>query len=219
VSAGASEVVIATKLFRPNPRHGIVERARLHDLLRPARMLPLTLIVAPAGWGKSTLVADWLARDRVAAGWVSLDSGDDDPKRFWRYLLLAAGQAGSAAGASALRRLDARGSDILRDVLPAFVNELTSSEQSLVLVLDDYHVVTSAQVHASVATLLQLCPVQLHLVIITRADPPLPVSRLRVRESWRRSAPSSCGSTSARRPSSSATGSGQRCPSRTCTSC
>ena len=181
MTAGASDVVIATKLFRPDPRHGIVERARLHDLLRPGLMLPLTLIVAPAGWGKSTLVADWLGRDRVAAGWVSLDGGDDDPKRFWRYLLLAAGQAGSAVGAAALRRLDARGSDVLRDVLPAFVNELASSEHSLVLVLDDYHLVTSAQVHASVAALLQVCPPQLHLVIITRADPSLPVSRLRVR--------------------------------------
>jgi LuxR family maltose regulon positive regulatory protein len=96
-----------------------VERKRLHDLLRQGNTLPLTLVVAPAGWGKSTLVADWLARDRVTAGWVSLDGGDNDPKRFWRYLLLAAGQAGSAAGAAALRRLDAAGSDVLRDVLPA----------------------------------------------------------------------------------------------------
>src|SRR5205823_2707800 len=103
VTAGASEVVIATKLFRPNPRHQTVERTRLHDLLRQGCTLPLTLVVAPAGWGKSTLVADWLRQDRVAAGWVSLDDGDDDPKRFWRYLLLAAGQAMPAAGAAELR--------------------------------------------------------------------------------------------------------------------
>src|SRR6266851_1623113 len=69
VTAGITEVVIATKLFRPNPRHHTVERTRLHDLLRQGRMLPLTLVVAPAGWGKSTLVADWLARERAAAGW------------------------------------------------------------------------------------------------------------------------------------------------------
>ena len=181
MTAGTAEVVIATKLFRPNPRHQTVERTRLHDLLRHGRMLPLTLVVAPAGWGKSTLVAGWLAHDRITAGWVSLDSGDDDPKRFWRYLLLAADQAGSTAGAAALRRLDAAGSDVLRDVLPAFVNELTSSESPLVLVLDDYHLVTSAQVHNSVATLLDRSPPQLHLMLITRADPPLPLSRLRVR--------------------------------------
>ena len=154
MTAGVTEVVIATKLFRPNPRHRTVERTRLHHLLRLGRTLPLTLIVAPAGWGKSTLVAGWLAHDQITAGWVSLDSGDDDPKRFWRYLLLAADQAGSAAGAAALRRLDAAGSDVLRDVLPTFVNELTSAEAPLVLVLDDYHLVTSAQVHMSVAALL-----------------------------------------------------------------
>ncbi len=181
VTAGIAEVVITTKLFRPGLRQQTVERKRLYDLLREGRTLPLTLVVAPAGWGKSTIVADWLARDDVTAGWVSLDGGDNDPKRFWRYLLLAAGQAGSAAGPAALRRLDAAGSDVLRDVLPAFVNELASAEAPLVLVLDDYHLVTSAQVHTTVATLLDRCPPQLHLMLITRADPPLPLSRLRVR--------------------------------------
>ena len=182
MTAGTAEVVITTKLFRPSPRQHTVERKRLHDLLRQGNTLPLTLVVAPAGWGKSTLVADWLACDRAAAGWVSLDGGDNDPKRFWRYLLLAAGQADSAAGAAALRRLDAAGSDVLRDVLPAFVNELAIAQASLMLVLDDYHLITSAQVHASVATLLDRSPPQLHLMLITRADPPLPLSRLRVRE-------------------------------------
>ena len=181
MTAGTAEVVITTKLFRPGLRQQTVERKRLHDLLREGRTLPLTLVVAPAGWGKSTIVADWLARDDVTAGWVSLDGGDNDPKRFWRYLLLAAGQAGSAAGPAALRRLDAGRLDVLRDVLPAFVNELASAQAPLVLVLDDYHLVTSAQVHATVATLLDRCPPQLHLMLITRADPPLPLSRLRVR--------------------------------------
>src|SRR5437763_1687844 len=169
-----AEVVIATKLFRPGLRQQSVERKRLHDVLRHGLTLPLTLVVAPAGWGKSTLVADWLACDAVTAGWVSLDSGDNDPKRFWRYLLLAADQAGSAAGAVALQRLDAAGSDVLRDVLPAFVNELASAEAPLVLVLDDYHLLTSGRVHATVATLLDRSPPQLHLMLITRADPPLP---------------------------------------------
>jgi len=158
-----------------------VERKRLHDVLRQGCTLPLTLVVAPAGWGKSTLVAEWLAHDRITAGWVSLDGGDNDPMRFWRYLLLAADQAGSAAGAAALKRLDAAGSDVLRDVLPAFVNALAPADAPLVLVLDDYHLVTSPQVRASVATLLDRSPAQLHLILITRADPALPLSRLRVR--------------------------------------
>src|SRR6266516_2131295 len=112
-----------TKLFSAGLRQLTVERKGLDDLLGEVGTLPLNLDVAPAGWGKSTIVADWLARDDDTAGWVSLDGGDNDPKRFWRYLLLAADQAGSAAGAAALRRLDAAGSDVLRDVLPAFVNE------------------------------------------------------------------------------------------------
>ena len=180
--AGTAEVVITTKLFRPSLRQQTVQRKRLHDVLRLGRTLPLTLVVAPAGWGKSTLVAEWLAHDGITAGWVSLDGGDNDPMRFWRYLLLAADQAGSAAGAAALGRLDAAGSDVLRDVLPAFVNALVSADAPLVLVLDDYHLVTSAQVHTSVATLLDRSPPQLHLILITRADPALPLSRLRVRE-------------------------------------
>jgi LuxR family transcriptional regulator, maltose regulon positive regulatory protein len=179
--AGTAEVVITTKLFRPSLRRHTVERKRLQDLLRRGRPLPLTLVVAPAGWGKSTLVAGWLAHDEITAGWVSLDGGDNDPVRFWRYLLLAADQAGSAAGAAALRRLDAAGSDVLRDVLPAFVNALASADAPLVLVLDDYHLVTSAEVHTSVARLLERSPPQLHLLLITRADPALPLSRLRVR--------------------------------------
>ena len=179
--AGTAEVVITTKLFQPSLRQHTVERKRLHDVLRLGCTLPLTLVVAPAGWGKSTLVAEWLAHDGITAGWVSLDGGDNDPMRFWRYLLLAADQAGSAAGAAALRRLDATGSDVLRDVLPAFVNALASADAPLVLVLDDYHLVTSAQVHASVAMLLDRSPPQLHLMLITRADPALPLSRRRVR--------------------------------------
>jgi LuxR family transcriptional regulator, maltose regulon positive regulatory protein len=178
--AGSTEAVITTKLFRPSLRQHTVARKRLHDMLRLGGTLPLTLVVAPAGWGKSTLVAEWLAHDEITAGWVSLDGGDSDPMRFWRYLLLAADQAGSPAGAAALGRLDAAGSDVVRDVLPAFVNALVSADAPLVLVLDDYHLVTSAQVHASVAMLLDRSPPQLHLMLITRADPALPLSRLRV---------------------------------------
>jgi LuxR family maltose regulon positive regulatory protein len=177
-----TEVVITTKLFRPSLRQRTVERARLYDMLRLGCARPLTLLVAPAGWGKSTLVAEWLVRDEITAGWVSLDGADNDPKRFWRYLLLAADRAGSAAGAAALRSLETAGSDVLRDVLPTFINALVSTEAPLILVLDDYHLVTGVAVHASVAMLLEHSPAQLHLILITRADPPLPVSRLRVRE-------------------------------------
>jgi len=107
-----TEVVITTKLFRPSRRQHTVERTRLHDMLRLGCARPLTLVVAPTGSGKSTLVAEWLARDEITAGWVSLDGADNDPKRFWRYMLLAADRAGSAAGAAALRSLETAGSDV-----------------------------------------------------------------------------------------------------------
>jgi LuxR family transcriptional regulator, maltose regulon positive regulatory protein len=181
MTAGPQEVVIATKLFAPSPRHEPVSRPRLYARLREGLRRPLTLVVAPAGWGKSTLVAGWLRRDDITTGWVSLDASDDDIKRFWRYLLLAADRAGTELGSAALRRLDAPGTDVLRDVLPVFVNDLAGAAADVVIVLDDYHVVTMPQVHESVATLLDRCPPQLHLIVSTRSDPPLQLSRMRVR--------------------------------------
>jgi LuxR family maltose regulon positive regulatory protein len=120
VAAGEGEV-LATKLFAPRARPGLVARNRLLVLLRSGLEVPLTILESPAGWGKSTAVADWLRRDRVKAGWVSLDDQDNDPKRFWRYLLLAAGRDSPDVAAPALRRLDAAGSDVRRDVVPSFV--------------------------------------------------------------------------------------------------
>ena len=143
--------------------------------------MPLTLVVAPAGWGKTTVVAEWLRNDDITAGWVSLDAGDDDAKRFWRYLLLAANQASREVGTTALRRLAGAGADVLRDVLPSFINDLAALSEDLLVVLEDYHLVSNPEVHDSLAALLNRGPPQLHLVLITRADPALPLSRLRVR--------------------------------------
>jgi LuxR family maltose regulon positive regulatory protein len=181
VTPGADEVVLATKLFPPRARHDLVVRERLLDRLRRGLDGPLTVVVAPAGWGKSTLVSNLLRTDGVPAGWVSLDHGDDDPKRFWRYLLLAASRAVPGAGDGALRRLDAAGADVRRDVVPTFVNDLLGGNGPMVLALDDYHLITNREVHASVDLLVEHGPPDLHLVLMTRADPPLPLPRLRVR--------------------------------------
>ncbi len=175
------EVVLATKLFPPRVRPSTVPRHRLLPALRQGLDVPLTLVCAPAGWGKSTLVGDWLRRDGIAAGWVSLDSEDEDPKRFWRYLLLAASASSPGVGHSALSRLDAAGSRVARDVVPTFLNEVAGGVRRVVVVLDDYHLVTHREVHSSVQLLLDRCPDQLHVVVITRADPPLALSRRRVR--------------------------------------
>jgi len=181
VTSGADEVVLATKLFPPRAKDDLVVRERLLDRLRRGLDGPLTVVVAPAGWGKSTLVSNLLRADGVPAGWVSLDRGDDDPRRFWRYLLLAASRAVPDAGAGALQRLEAAGSDVRRDVVPTFVNDLVGTDARVVLVLDDYHVITNRDVHSSLQMLVEHAPRDLHLVLVSRADPPLPLPRLRVR--------------------------------------
>jgi LuxR family maltose regulon positive regulatory protein len=197
-------VPLATKLYPPRSRAGAVRRGRLFDLLRAGLEVPLTLVTAPAGWGKSMLVADWIEHDRVPAGWVSLDRGDSDPMMFWRYVLLAArsvtdgassGGAGTPGAASAapdgravlaeaasaaLRRLGAAGVQIERDVLPPFLNVLVQTPTPLVLVLDDFHLVSGSRVHTTLVEVLERCPPTLHLVLISRTEPRLALSRLRL---------------------------------------
>jgi LuxR family maltose regulon positive regulatory protein len=172
--------VLATKLFIPDQGRRAVARPRLNALLDSVPETRLTVLVAPAGWGKTTALAEWLRSQPMPCGWVSLDAGDGDLTRFWRYLLLAIEHAGSAAATDALRRLDAPGIDVAQEVLPVLVNGLAQHGGGLVLVLDDYHVISAAEVHRSLSLLLDRAPPPLHLVITSRVDPPLALSRLRV---------------------------------------
>jgi LuxR family transcriptional regulator, maltose regulon positive regulatory protein len=173
------EPVIATKFFVPGLGVRSVERPRLLRALHRALDCRLTLVVAAAGWGKSTAIAQWLRGAAVPFGWLSLDAADGDVTRFWRHLLTAVQQAAPDTGA-ALRRLEAAGADVERDVLPVAVNELTDTGRDIVVVLDDYHLVADLAVHRSLAALVERAPPCLHLVIASRTDPPLPLSRLRV---------------------------------------
>lgn len=173
--------VIATKLFTPRSRHPVVHRPRLDRILDRAGTVPLTLVVAPAGWGKSTLVADWSSRASQPAGWVWLERSEDDPIRFWRHVLHAICDAVPAAGRPALSVLDAAGADIDRDVLPALVNTLAApATPPFLLVLDDFHAVRNPAVHRQLAHLIGHRPAALHLVVLARSDPPLTVGRLRL---------------------------------------
>jgi LuxR family maltose regulon positive regulatory protein len=168
-SAGESEVLLATKLFPPRRRAALVARPRLLASLRRAVEVPLALVVAPAGWGKTTVVMEWLEHDRVPAAWVSLDLTENDPKRFWSYLLAAVRQVVPDAGVEAQRRLEAAGSEIVRDVLPRLVNSLAGQHQDVVVVLDDLHAVSSAEVYESIGMLLARVPPTLHLVAMPRS--------------------------------------------------
>ncbi|GAA4923012.1 LuxR family maltose regulon positive regulatory protein [Actinomycetospora succinea] len=170
------------KYRAPARRPGTVTRPRLLETLGGTLRTALTVVSAPAGFGKSTLLAEWLAAvpaRTAAVAFVSLDEGDDDPARFWTYALTAV-HAAADVGAGALELLDAAPSSV-ESALVALLNDVGGMPRDLVLVLDDLHLVTAPGVHDGIAFLLEHRPPQLHLVLATRVDPPLPLSRRRAR--------------------------------------
>ncbi len=173
--------LLAAKYTVPPPRPGAVTRSRLHGQLLRNAATRLTTVVAPAGWGKTTLLSHWAhdpAEHRRVA-WVSLDAADDEPTRFWTYALTALGQ--HDIGTAALQALGGPGLQPVDVALPLLINELQSSSGQHVLVLDDYHVLSDHDVQESVEFLLSYLPPALHLVLAARADPALPLPRLRAR--------------------------------------
>jgi LuxR family maltose regulon positive regulatory protein len=169
--------LLATKLHPPRRRRTIVERPRLTDLAARSRTRALTLVSAPAGFGKTTLVADWFAESATTA-WVSLDARDNDPNRFWTYVVAALDGAAPDLSTDAGPLLHTAGLP-LDVVVATLINDLETAALDLVLVLDDYHVIDSTEIHDSVTFLLEHLPPQIRLVIATRADPPLPLASLR----------------------------------------
>jgi LuxR family maltose regulon positive regulatory protein len=182
--------VLATKLFAPVRRSRAVARTRLTDqldgTLEPGHRL--TLVSAPAGFGKTTVLSDWVARlgERdapVHTAWLSLDDGDNDLTRLLSHLVASLETAGvDLAGAGVLDHLPGDPTA----AVTALVNAVARAGQAQpevqwVLVVDDYHVLTAPEVHEAMSFLLDHVPVQLHLLVATRADPPLPVARLRSR--------------------------------------
>ena len=177
--------VVETKLLLPRPRRDVVLRPRLADLLLRGAQVPLTLVSAPAGFGKTTLLASWFATatstpDGHVVAWVSLDERDREATSFWTYVLLALDRAVPGAVAGALTLLQS-GQATVEVVLAGVVNELSVHSGEVTVVLDDYHLAEGVQVAAGMAFLLDHLPPQLRLVIGTRADPALPLSRLRAR--------------------------------------
>jgi LuxR family maltose regulon positive regulatory protein len=182
--------ILATKLFLPRPRPHRVARPQLLARLDAALDVTLTLICAPAGWGKSSLLAAWLADGSWQAaasspvprvGWLALDEGDNDPSIFLRYLVAACQVMSSTAGEAALAMLRQPQPPGPETVLRALLNDMAMLPQVSVLVLDDYHLLTTPAVHASMRWLLEHLPPTLHLILATRADPPLPLHQLRAR--------------------------------------
>jgi LuxR family maltose regulon positive regulatory protein len=175
------DVPIETKLHAPNPRPEWMERPGLTGYLARTSVR-LVLVDAPAGFGKTTLVAQWRssALESRPFAWVSLDRGDGDPARLWWYVLTALQRACPQIGVEAvLAELRAQSPDITATVLPILANELAALAAPVVLVLDDYHVIKERACHEQVEFLLQHLPPSAQIVLITRADPPLPLARLR----------------------------------------
>jgi LuxR family transcriptional regulator, maltose regulon positive regulatory protein len=174
-------VLVTTKLHVPEVRPGFVSRGELVARLVAGGEGKLALLCAPAGWGKTILLSEWSASPDESRpfAWVSLDSGDDDPVRFWSYLIGALRTIVPAFGDEALARLPSAGPSLVDVVLPPLINELAGSSQRSVLVLDDYHLVRNELIHTSVRYLLRHLPRTLQLAIASRADPPLPLAGLR----------------------------------------
>jgi LuxR family transcriptional regulator, maltose regulon positive regulatory protein len=181
-----SGLLLETKLHVPRRRRGLVARPRLAERLDRGAEAKLTLVSAPAGFGKTTLLAECLAaapaRERCVA-WLSLDPSDNRPAVFWTYLLAALQTVAPELdpGAGALALLQSPAPPPIETVLAAVLNELSAIPKDVVLVLDDYHVIDAPDVQTGMAFLLDHLPPRLHVVIASRADPPLPLARLRAR--------------------------------------
>jgi LuxR family maltose regulon positive regulatory protein len=176
-------VLLRTKLRPPPVRAGLIPRARLDELLEAGARGRLCLIDAPAGSGKTTLLTQWClagqASRRVA--WVSLDESDDDPVRLWVYAIEAFRVVVPGFGEAPLGLLQSSGSaDVLtKVVLPQLLNELATSGADLVLMLDDYHLISNTTCHRTLGFFIDHLPASVHVVLSTRVDPPLPLARWR----------------------------------------
>ena len=173
--------LLATKLFVPPARTNLVPRPRLLERLQHGLHGKLTLISAPAGFGKTTLVSDWAARHERPTAWLSLDEGENDPTRFLTYLVAALQTVAPAIGAGLVGVLQSPQPPPTESTLTALLNDITTIPEAFVLVLDDYHLIDAKGVDQALTFLLEHLPPQLHLIITTREDPQLPLSRLRAR--------------------------------------
>lgn len=179
--------ILATKLFIPPPRPKIVLRPRLIEQLNERRHHKLTLISAPAGFGKTTLISEWVNLQDDVAGlnpaqvaWLSLDEGDSDPHRFFTYMVAALQTIVPGLGDGVMAALQSPQSPAIESILTVLLNELTAVATPILLILDDYHRIDASSVDDALAFFLDHLPPHIHIVITTREDPSLPLARYRV---------------------------------------
>jgi LuxR family maltose regulon positive regulatory protein len=173
--------LLATKLYIPPVRSELVSRPRLIERLNEGVDRKLTLVSAPAGFGKTTLVAEWLNRVECPCTWLSLDKGDNDPVQFVTYVIAALQKVDEGIGQAAQGLLGAPQLPPTESLVTLLINDMAATPQPFVLVLDDYDTIQTESIHQAVEFLIEHQPPQVQLVLVTRQDPPLPLPRLRVR--------------------------------------
>ncbi|HAY84332.1 MAG TPA: hypothetical protein DCY42_05255, partial [Chloroflexi bacterium] len=179
--------LIKTKLYTPSLRPSHVVRPRLRDSLNHEFLQEngfarkVTLLCAPAGYGKTSLTIDWLSTLDLPVAWLSLDEHDNDPVRFLNYLVHALRQVLPEVGNPILAMLQSPQLPDPETLLTPLLNEIEASAQLLILVIDDYHLIQTSTIHHYLNFLIEYLPPKLHTVIASREDPPLPLHRLRAR--------------------------------------
>jgi LuxR family maltose regulon positive regulatory protein len=173
--------LLRTKLFIPRPRKNLVSRPRLVDRLNAGLDRKLTLIAAPAGFGKTTLLSEWIPQSPRCVTWLSLEESDNDPARFWAYFIASLQNLSSQLGENALALLQSTQSPPLTSTLALLINDILAFQDPFAIVLDDYHLIDAQQIHESLTFLMDHLPANMHVVMTNRVDPPLPVARMRAR--------------------------------------
>ena len=174
--------ILATKLYIPSFRPEFVPRLCLIERLNEGLLSKMTLISAPAGFGKTTLLSEWIPNSPHCVTWLSLDKEDHEPTRFWTYFISSLQGLRSDLGKTALALLQSRLAPSITSILTTLINDITTFPDSFAAVLDDYHVVDSKPIDQALTFLLEHLPPNMHLVIATREDPNLPLARLRARD-------------------------------------
>jgi LuxR family maltose regulon positive regulatory protein len=171
--------MLLTKLHIPPASQNIVHRQELYEKLNIGLTRKLILISAPAGSGKTTIISDWINQYKIPSVWFSLDNGDNDPAVFLSYVISGIRSIHKEFGQSALRLLNSPNSPSVESITSLLINEILNIKQNFLLVLDDFHLIKSNEVLKLVTYLLEHIPGNIHIVILTRSDPALSVSRLR----------------------------------------
>ena len=172
---------INTKLNIPTTRSDLVDRPRLMRQLDRCVERRLLLVSAPAGFGKTTLLGEWSQQSAWPVAWASLDAGDNDPMRFWSYVVAALDRLETNVGANVLPMIQSPRPEPIEFIISALINTVANVPDHFALVLDDFHSIQSETIHTAVAYLVEYLPSNMHLIVATRTDPPWPLAQWRAR--------------------------------------